>query len=302
MPSAASNKALFIINPYAGVPPVKFIISRELARRRDELASCKSLSIDDSGILIRQNFDKYNVFVAVGGDGTVHTVATRLIGTDKVLGVLPIGSGNGFAREFRFRKKIRALLKDINEMNTIRTDVIEINEHLCLNVGGVGLDSFVAHSFDRLNTRGFWSYAGVTILNFIKLKPFHAVIRINEEVIEGDFFVISIANNRQFGSNAYIAPEAVPNDGIMDIVLIKPFPKYLFPAFVFRLFTKKLKESKYVHFIKTEKEVTITTPEARFHIDGEPVLMRGEVKVRIRPRILRVLKTAKNKHFWSFGS
>lgn len=302
MPFAGANKALFIINPYAGVPPVKFIISRELERRRNELASCKSLSIDDSGILIRQNFDKYNVFVAVGGDGTVHTVATRLIGTDKVLGVLPIGSGNGFAREFRFRKKIRALLKDINEMNTIKTDVIEINEHLCLNVAGVGLDSFVAHSFDRLNTRGFWSYVGVTLLNFIKLKPFHAVIRVNDEVIENDFFVISIANNRQFGSNAYIAPDAVPNDGLMDIVLIRPFPKYLFPAFAFRLFTKKLKESKYVHYIKTPSEVIITTPETRFHIDGEPVTINGEVSVRLRPRILRVLKTAKNKHFWSLGS
>ena len=75
MPAQPSNKALFILNPYAGIPPVKFIISEELKRRRDKLSYYKSLSIDESGTLIRQNFDKYDVFVAAGGDGTVHTVA-----------------------------------------------------------------------------------------------------------------------------------------------------------------------------------------------------------------------------------
>jgi diacylglycerol kinase (ATP) len=95
----AASKALFILNPNAGIPPVKFIISKELDRRRHELSFYKSLSVDESGTLISNNFDKYEVFVAAGGDGTVHTVAQKLIGTEKKLGVLPIGSGNGFAKE-----------------------------------------------------------------------------------------------------------------------------------------------------------------------------------------------------------
>src|SRR5665647_2997331 len=115
MPAQPSNKALFILNPYAGILPVKFIISEELKRRRDELSYYKSLSIDESGTLIRQNFDKYDVFVAAGGDGTVHTVADQIVGTEKRLGVLPIGSGNGFAKELGFRPNIRSLLKDIEK-------------------------------------------------------------------------------------------------------------------------------------------------------------------------------------------
>ena len=172
MPAPPNNKALFILNPFAGVPPVKFIISKELQRRRDELSYYKSLSIDESGALIRQNFDKYDVFVAAGGDGTVHTVANQLVGTGKRLGVLPIGSGNGFARELGFRPNIRLLLKDIEKNECFDIDVININKDLCLNVAGVGLDSFVAHSFDKLKTRGFWSYVGVSILNFIKLQNY----------------------------------------------------------------------------------------------------------------------------------
>ena len=207
MPDPAVNKTLFILNPYAGIPPVKFIISKELKRRRDELSYYKSLSIDESGTLIRQNFDKYDVFVAAGGDGTVHTVASQLVGTGKLLGVLPIGSGNGFARELGFRPNIRLLLKDIEKKECFSTDVININNNLCLNVAGVGLDSFVAHSFDKLKTRGFWSYVGVTIMNFIRLRPFHAEIKIEgEKTISEDFFVLTAANTRQFGNNAFIAP------------------------------------------------------------------------------------------------
>jgi YegS/Rv2252/BmrU family lipid kinase len=296
MPAQSSNKALFILNPYAGIPPVKFIISKELKRRRHELSYYKSLSIDESGTMIRQNFDKYDVFVAAGGDGTVHTVADQLVGTGKRLGVLPIGSGNGFAKELGFRPNIRSLLKDIEKNECFDVDVIKINDGLCLNVAGVGLDSFVAHSFDKLKARGFWSYVGVTMLNFIRLRPFHAEIKIpGEKTISEDLFVLTVANTRQFGNNAFIAPDAVPNDGMLDIVMIKPFPKILFPIFIYRLFAKRMNRSRYFSHLKTREMVTISTDETRFHIDGEPVTINGEVKIEIRRNALKVLRTRYNK-------
>jgi diacylglycerol kinase family enzyme len=116
-----------------------------------------------------------------------------------------------------------------------------------------------------------------------------------EEIFSEKLFVLTIANTRQFGNNAFIAPDARPNDGIINIVLIKPFPKILGPAFIIRLFTKKLKESKYVKHIKTDKEVVIQTDETRFHIDGEPLKISGEVVIRIKREALKVLRTARNK-------
>lgn len=287
-----NKKALFILNPYAGIPPVKYIISKELDRRRNQLACYKSLSIDESGTLIKQYFDKYDIFIAAGGDGTVHTVASKLIGTKKSLGVLPIGSGNGFAKELGFKPIIPSLLKDIRKNESVKIDVLEINNNLCLNVAGVGLDSFVAHSFNKMKTRGLWSYVWITMVNLIRLKPFHITIKIpGEKDISEDLFVATVANTRQFGNNAFIAPAAVPNDGKMDLVIIKPFPKFLFPVFVFRLFTKTMNKSKYVRSLQTDKEVTIISEETRFHIDGEPVTMAGEVIVKIKKEALNVLKT-----------
>jgi len=296
MDSSRVKRSIFILNPHAGIIPVKLILSEELRRRKNELSCFKSLSIDESGTHIKQCFDKYDVFIAAGGDGTVRSVATEIIGTKKILGVLPMGSGNGFAKELGFRPNIRSLLKDIKKAEYLDVDIIKINGMICLNVAGIGLDSFVAHSFDKLKTRGLWSYIWVTLVNFIRLKPVHITINVpGEAAVSEDLFVLTIANTRQFGNNAFIAPEARPNDGIIDIVLIKPFPKILFFVFAYRLFRGTLKNSKYVIYLKTDKPFTIKTDETRFHIDGEPVKISGDVSVHINRNSLSVLKTKHSK-------
>jgi diacylglycerol kinase (ATP) len=291
-----SNKALIILNPTAGVLPVNFIVSKDLDRRKNTLSVCKSLTKEDTGTYIRKNFDKHEVYIAAGGDGTVHTVATELVGTEKIFGVLPLGSGNGFAREFGFNLNLRSLITAIKKGESMDIDVIEINDKLCLNVAGIGLDSFVAHSFNDLKLRGFLPYVWLTLKTFLQLRPFHVKIQIDgKEIVSEKLFVLTIANTRQFGNNAFIAPDALPNDGKIDLVLIRPFPKIFGPLFVIRLFTKRINKSKYVYHIRTDKEIVIQTKENRFHVDGEPFCISGEVIVRIKKEVLKVLKTSGNK-------
>jgi YegS/Rv2252/BmrU family lipid kinase len=290
------KKPLFILNPKAGVPPVNFLISKDLDRRKHELTCMKSMHVSDSEMLIKENYDNYDVFIAAGGDGTVHTIATELVGSNKILGVLPMGSGNGFAKEFGFKMNIRALLSNIKKRESMYIDVFEINDKLCLNVAGIGLDSFVAHSFSTLKLRGFLPYVWLTFKTFLALRPFHVTIKSEGKVIVSEkLFVLTLANTRQFGNNAFIAPDARPNDGMIDIVLIKPFPKILGSIFIIRLFTKRINKSKYVRHIKTDKEIVIITDETRFHIDGEPFKISGEVVVRVKKEVLKVLRTTGNK-------
>jgi YegS/Rv2252/BmrU family lipid kinase len=292
MHTPKNKKALFILNPTAGVQPVNFIVSKELHRLKNELTCLKSLTAADSKTLIKNNLDNHNVFVAAGGDGTVHTVASKLVGSEKILGVLPLGSGNGFAKEFGFKLNLRSLLNDIKKAESIDIDVIEINDKLCLNVAGIGLDSFVADSFSKLKLRGFLPYVWLTLKTFLQLRPFHVTIKCGgEEVFSDKLFVLTVANTRQFGNYAFIAPAARPNDGIIDLVLIKPFPKILGPLFIIRLFTKRINKSKYVRLIKTDKEIVIQTDETRFHIDGEPLEISGKAVVKIKREVLKVLKT-----------
>lgn len=292
-----NHKALFVLNPTSGVPPVNFIVTKELELRKNQLSFCKSMNKEDTGCLIKKNFNKYEVFIAAGGDGTVHTVASELVGTDKILGVLPLGSGNGFAKEFGFKMNVHSLLSDIKKAESMDIDVIEVNDNLCLNVAGIGLDSFVAHSFNNLKLRGFLPYVWLTFKTFLALRPFHVTIKVGGEVIISEkLFVLTIANTRQFGNYAFIAPEAKPNDGLIDIVLIKPFPKILGSLFIIRLFTKRINRSKYVGHLKTDKEIVIETSETRFHIDGEPLEISGKVVIRIKREVLKVLRTSGNKN------
>lgn len=296
--SAGENKAkaCLIYNPNAGVQPVNYLLTRDFKRRSGDFKCVRSTEVVDTKNYIGENIDSHDIFVAAGGDGTVHTVAAELVGKDKILGVLPMGSGNGFAREFGFRMNVRSLLSNIRRGESMAVDVLDINGNMCLNVAGIGLDSFVAHSFNELRLRGFLPYVWLTLTTFLRLKPFHATLTsCGEKIFSGELFVLTFANTRQFGNNAFIAPGARPNDGKMDIVLVKPFPKILGPVFIIRLFTKKINSSKYVKTITTTNPVIVQTDETRFHIDGEPLAIRGQVLVRLKKDVLRVLKTPYNK-------
>jgi len=290
------KKPLFIVNPDSGVIPVNYVMSLGLDLRKDELTAVKSLSKEETVKLIADNWEKHDFYIASGGDGTVHTVATQLVNSDKILGVLPLGSGNGFAREFGFKLNVNSLLSDVRKAETMSIDIIEVNDKMCLNVAGIGLDSFVAHSFNNLRLRGIIPYIWLSLKTFAQLRPFHVKISSDgKELVNEELFVVTIANTRQFGNNAFIAPDARPNDGIIDLVLIKPFPKILGPSFVIRLFTKRINRSKYVNHIRTDREIVIETHENRMHIDGEPVSSDGKVHVRIKREVLKVLKTPRNK-------
>jgi len=291
-----NNRTLLIINPNAGMSRLAFL-RRNLCKYRNELDYTTFGDINAFRAFMKTNIGNYDVFIAVGGDGTVNSLASELNGTGKILGVLPIGSGNGFAREMGFRKDIESLVECIRKKDPIDIDVLCVNQRLCINVAGIGLDSFVAHDFQGLGRRGFWNYVRTSLKVAAFIKPTRVKLKIQGDEFDEDIFMLSIANTRQFGNNALIVPQAKPNDGIFDIALARPFPGILFPFFVIRMMTGTLRESKYLKYLSTEGPVTISSDENRFHVDGEPLIINEPVTVSMSKGSLKVLKT---KHIrWS---
>lgn len=289
------NKTLLLLNPKAGTRKLSTLV-RQLVNYRNEFDYITISEIEDFRSFIKSKIDKYETFIAVGGDGTVNSLASNLINTDRILGVLPFGSGNGFAREMGFRRNIKALAGDIKRKEYFGIDVLRINDSTCVNVAGVGIDSFVAHSFHTLKRRGFWNYGITTLKTVRNLKPFNVSLNINDELIEDQFFMVSVANTRQFGNDAYLAPQAKPDDGKFNIVLLKPFPKFLLPLFLVRLMSGTLKESDYIRYFESDNPGIIFTNETRFHIDGEPCNFSGKIKIEILKNALKILKTSYNKN------
>lgn len=286
---------LFILNPHSGKKNIKKV-------RQHILSADPALNLlipdskDELKRKLEQHFDEYKVFVVVGGDGTVHEVAKYLVNQpEKYLSVYPNGSGNGFANELGFRRNIQVLLKDIMHGETLDLDVINVNNSLCINMAGVGLDSHVAHAFSRSSRRGFIRYSMLTAKSALTFKSFHASLWVNNLQIEGDYRMIIIANTRQFGNHAVVAPMAKPNDGIFEIVLVKPFPAYLYPQITTRMFMGKQQKSRYIDYIQTKDPVVIRAEYKDYHLDGEPVHFDGDVHLNISPLKVKVIKTSFNK-------
>jgi diacylglycerol kinase (ATP) len=293
MHSFNNNKTIFILNPKAGVVGISSLV-KQLEKFRNEFDYCSFANIEEFRSFIKSRKNEYDTFIAVGGDGTVNSLASELIDSGKILGVLPIGSGNGFAREMGFRKNLKSLIRDLRRKESFKIDVLFLNDAPFINVSGIGIDSLVAHEFHSLYMRGWWNY-GVSVLKVVgRIKPFFASISLNGEKIEDRFFMVSVANTRQFGNNALLAPMALPDDGKYNIVLLKQCPKILFPWLVFKMMTGTVKESEYVKYLESDIPALIRSDENRVHIDGEPVIIGKPISVTIKTKALMILRSSHN--------
>jgi diacylglycerol kinase (ATP) len=294
MHSFNNNKTLFILNPNAGIDSVASC-AKQLDKFRDEFDYSTFSDKQEFCEFMKSHKDDYEIFIAVGGDGTVNSVASEILNSGKILGVLPLGSGNGFAREMGFKKRVGPLINDIRRKEFFETDVLFINDMLSINVSGIGIDSIVSHKFHSLNNRGSFNYGIAALLTMHEIKPFNVSLTIGNEHTEDNFLMVSLANSRQFGNNALVAPMAQPDDGLFNIVMVRPFPKILLPLFAIRLLTGTLKESKYIRYIESGEKAIIRAGENRVHIDGEPLVIDGEMTVLIKKNALKVLKSSFNR-------
>ena len=230
-----------------------------------------------------------DIFVAVGGDGTISTIAQFLIHTDKILGVFPAGSGNGFSNETQFRPDLDYLLNKIKNKESRLIDTFTVNGRLSINVSGIGFDGEVVKDFENTN-RGFLNYVKISVATFLKFKAID--IRFPSELYaqySGKYLMMNIANTRQFGNHAYIAPKASKSDGLLDVVLVKKFPLSYALKFAYRMFTKGLKSDQYVKYLKVS-QLQLETNTSHWHLDGEYNRISSPIVVQVVPKSLRILK------------
>ncbi|MCF6332963.1 MAG: YegS/Rv2252/BmrU family lipid kinase [Draconibacterium sp.] len=291
MQQIENKDILVIINPNSGKKQITKII-KKINALSPNISTIVTHNIEELKNVFQLNIEKYEAFIVVGGDGTVNEAIKYLHHrSDKLLGVLPAGSGNGFARELGFKKSIKSLIRDTNNGDSINVDVLSVNGKNCINAAGLGFDSFVAHDFQKRDSRGLKSYIFSVIKSMFVFKPFNATVIVDEEIIKGIFQMITITNTRQFGNNALISPLSKPNDGIFELVLVEPFPFYIYPIFIIQLFLGLLKESKYLRYIPVKNSLTIESGCKKYHIDGEPKTFANNLSVKMLKDKVRVVKT-----------
>ncbi|WP_394330251.1 diacylglycerol/lipid kinase family protein [Chryseobacterium daeguense] len=284
---AAMEKVAFIINPFSAKKNYQPFLNELKAKVKDPLYYI-SESIFGTDDFIQKHFHEVDFFVAIGGDGTISTVARNIINTDKILAIFPAGSGNGFSNETQFSKNLDELLEKLQEKKSRKIDTFTVNDRLSINVSGTGFDGKVVKEFEKTN-RGFKNYIKVSLKTFFSYKPIKVKFLKEEyKQYNGKYLMVNIANTRQFGNNAYIAPNASKSDGLVDMVLVKKFPLTYSPLFAFRMFTKKLKDDDYITYLPVS-EIEFKVNTKNWHLDGEFNKIKSPIHVKVQPSSLNIL-------------
>jgi diacylglycerol kinase family enzyme len=220
-------KILFIINPISGGKTkvnYKETIQQYFEMLPHNIHLFELTGKNDSDAINKQiNKIKPDRVVAVGGDGTVTLVAKQILGTPLPMGILPAGSANGMAKELNISTTISEAL-DIVVSGTIKcSDVIEINNQICLHLSDIGLNAQLIKYFDEGDIRGMLGYARLVFKVLWRKQNMQVVIQSKDKEIKRDAFMVVLANASKYGTGAVINPQGDLYDGLLNDL---PFFKY----------------------------------------------------------------------------
>lgn len=283
--SMSQKHIVFIVNPKSGVERRKEIqhgINDHLDKIRYSYEIVNTEYAKHGTLLAKEAAAKgaYAV-VAVGGDGSVNDVVRGLQGTDTILAIIPKGSGNGMARTMRIPLDTQEAIKVINNGNVVSMDVGMANNRLFISNAGVAFDALIAKKFAASERRGLFVYSWLVTRNMWRYKEWDWDITVDGKHFKERAFMINIANGQQFGYNFRIAPMASYTDGLLDLIIIRKFPKILGGAIVLRAMNGTIAGSPYVTHIRG-REIIISNPSLKLmQTDGDAHACEPEINFKI---------------------
>ena len=298
-------RARVVINPIAGPGRMRtlaacFDLAKTVLATHDVDPDIQiTAGPNDAFRLAREAVDaNYHLVIAWGGDGTVNGAATACAGTNVPLAIIPGGSGNGLARDLSIPLNATAAFT-IAATGAVRSiDAGDLHGSLFFNVAGIGFDARIA---DRLASpgarRGLLGYVIATFGELRAYKPGLYSIRNAfdvdgqqhmADIVDHPALFIALANSRQYGSGAQIAPKALLDDGMIEIVVVEPQSGFSIIRQVPAFFKGTLVEGPGV-LMRSAATMEISSAEPiRFHVDGEPRVGPESISLRTRRNVLRV--------------
>jgi YegS/Rv2252/BmrU family lipid kinase len=291
-------RVVIIINPISGTGR-----RPDVARRRAELAAAVTSARGIAAEIVVTERPGHArelataalargvaVVVAWGGDGTVNEVASALAFRDATLAVVPSGSGNGLARELRIPLDAAAALTVALTGRSRTIDCGELDGRLFVNVAGLGLDARIAHQFAArgLLRRGFPRYLAIGARELLRFDADDQAILADGVTQHARALIIALANGRQYGNGALIAPEARIDDGKLDLVVVADRPIWRALLDVPHLFSGGMGRVPGVTMTQASRVEITSSRQVLYHVDGEPCVGGAVLHGQVHPRALRV--------------
>jgi len=232
----------------------------------------------------------YYAVISVGGDGTLNETASSLVNSNTALGVIPRGSGNGFARSFNIPLKIKDTLEYLASPKEKIIDVGQINGRYFFGLAGVGIDADVGAQFQEFGTRGGAPYFYIAVKAYFNFDFEEIEIISKEKNYKGTPFIVTIANTEQYGQGALINPGADAEDGLFEVCIVEPFKLMRNIFQIPKLFIGNIDTFRYYSRFQTDSLKIIRSREnGYFHTDGEPQIGGKEINIRVLKKALKVL-------------
>ena len=292
--ATSKKKVAFIINPIAGISnKVKLpeLIEHRLDQNKFDIEILETAYAGHAKSLAKSSVLKgYHAVVAIGGDGTVNEVASQLIGTDTILGIVPSGSGNGLARKLGISRSPRKALDVISTYKTQQIDVGIFNNNYFFSNAGVGYEGLMAEKYDATTKGGFWQYVKFFVENYFLYKENKYIIKTAKKTYTSKAFQINFTNSGQYGYNLGPAPlTAELDDGFFELCIVDAFPKLYVFWMTFLMIVQKAHLSRYVHIVKVQNAEIRCDSTMQMQIDGEAGGETNALEVKILPKKLRVI-------------
>ncbi len=235
--------------------------------------------------------DGVDALIVVGGDGMVNSIGSALVGTPVALGVVPTGSGNGFARHFGIPLDLPGAVRALARSRRRAIDVGAANGRPFFVTCSLAWDAAIVRGFEAFPFRGIVPYvfAAASELIAYEPQPFEVALDGKPAQVFADPVIFTLANLTQYGGGAQIAPQARSDDGQMEMVVVLRQDLPLVLVNVARLFNGTLDRLPQV---LTRRFRTLTVRRRRatpIQLDGELVEAGAEVEIRLLPQTLSVL-------------
>ncbi|MBV6685291.1 diacylglycerol kinase family lipid kinase [Bacillus sp. JRC01] len=253
--------------------------------------------------LVERYPDETLLLVGVGGDGTMKSIISASIGFPQVIiGYIPSGSGNDFARGYNWPRKPREAESRIKSgsrhASLMDAGVFQLpaepNGHFVNNIG-IGFDALVAgranHSpwKKRLNrvSLGKLIYPIILVREALTFQPFSLQVRRDgEDSMYDKVWFMTVSNHPYFGGGMKIAPDAHPDDGMLDVTVVAGLGRLKLIAVFLSVFVGKHTVFKEVHTFRTREMVVQADGDPEIHADGEScgtLAVNGRMSIRVLP-------------------
>ncbi len=214
----------------------------------------------------------FDNFIGVGGDGTLHYMANMLAGSNKRVGIIPLGSGNDISSNLGIPSGIEDCCRIIKNGNIKNLDLGVINDkyyYIC--IAGTGFDSEVndlANS-TRFPIKGSSKYTYAVYKTLLTFRSREFTFSYNGQIKKFNGMMIAASNMPSYGGGMKITPDASPVDGLLDICVIKKMSKFHFISVFPKVFQGKHIDDPHVEIFRTG-EITIES-NYKFSVfaDGE---------------------------------